>query len=388
MLTCRGLALLLGAAIARADDGAMRSLLFGSFDKAPTPTPVPTPTPTPAPPTPPESLVTTTAGGSPGAAVHYPTVEGRFPLVVALHGLDGVPAIYTPLFTLIAASGFVVVAPTHTQQFPSGLPPTSPLYGERGAVEPSVINDAIATAKQLAADSSSPLYGKVDAANIVVFGHSWGGGAAIAAMNTVSGNCFWPMCGEASGLAALPDTNAVLNFIGGNPAFSDVTLMQSFDFAVTDPIKAVVGYGSSYPEELDPSTAVGLPPLSLPTLTTPLLDVKTPVIMLQGAKDGFPQTSTAVDAPLLFGRLSSPKGYVLFDGLNHGAPHVIDEVLLDLPQDLPKEVGFERIGEYLVRIFSAYTKADVGAIAALCAKEGSEGVTVTEFTDPALCGGV
>jgi fermentation-respiration switch protein FrsA (DUF1100 family) len=45
--------------------------------------------------------------------VHYPTVAGRFPVVLFSHGLTGRPANYQTLLKRWAAAGFVVVAPAY-----------------------------------------------------------------------------------------------------------------------------------------------------------------------------------------------------------------------------------------------------------------------------------
>jgi pimeloyl-ACP methyl ester carboxylesterase len=283
------------------------------------------------------------------ATVYYPLWTGNFqlPLIVLLGGLASPGSNYGAVASKIAATGYVVVSPNHLRK----IPQTDAEGNIQGFVaipapEPSVISDAVNSMTALTEDSSSALYRKVDFDRIGLFGHSTGGGAAIAAVSETPANCFYPLC---SG----DNLQSQLNYGGfppellpeGAPTFPN-NLPATYQAPAG--IKAVVTYGALYPEAF---------PL-LPALTFPNPDTtQTPTFQLQGELDTVPGTDTASTAPGLFERLDGTKGYIVFEGLNHVAvTDVPGPLMFDSPMTKSLEYAHNAIAFFAVRIFDAHVK--------------------------------
>jgi dienelactone hydrolase len=94
----------------------------------------------------------------------YPRTAGQYPLVLFSHGLQGLPADFTPLLRRWASAGFVVVAPAY--------PKTS-----RGAAEfdvLDVLNQPADASFVLTQTLAGPVKGYIDPARIGAAGHSGG----------------------------------------------------------------------------------------------------------------------------------------------------------------------------------------------------------------------
>lgn len=104
--------------------------------------------------------------------------SGPFPLVVFGHGFASTPETYARLLRAWAAAGYVVAAPV----FPLGNANAPGGPDERDLVnQPGDMSFVITQLVGLSGNSSSPLYGVVDAARIAVAGQSDGAMTAFAA---------------------------------------------------------------------------------------------------------------------------------------------------------------------------------------------------------------
>jgi len=103
----------------------------------------------------------------------YPEADGPFPLIVLNHGLTGLPSKLTRLSSAWAAAGYVVVMPA----FPltNGSVPGARANSNDVVNQPADVSFVIDSVLSLAADETSPLYGRVDGDHIGVAGHSLGG---------------------------------------------------------------------------------------------------------------------------------------------------------------------------------------------------------------------
>lgn len=154
------------------------------------------------------------------AAERYPIVpERKLPIVVFSPGAGTIPIAYTTQLEELASHGYVVFGVAHTYEspvavFPDGrvITPANAYWARRRNDDPDAFEKAITNF--LAADvrfvidkvieandeRRSPLFGKVDAARIGVFGHSRGGRVAarvcqldkrVSACLNEDGNSFW-----------------------------------------------------------------------------------------------------------------------------------------------------------------------------------------------------
>ncbi|SCL66169.1 Alpha/beta hydrolase family protein [Micromonospora citrea] len=108
------------------------------------------------------------AGGQPQRSAA--AAEGRFPVVMFSHGLNGRPADYETLLTRWTAAGFVVAAPTfpHTAR------------GGDGNVldvlnQPADVSYALTRVLALDAEAGDPLRGRLATDRVAAAGHSAGG---------------------------------------------------------------------------------------------------------------------------------------------------------------------------------------------------------------------
>ena len=131
------------------------------------------------------------------ADVYFPRVRNcrrhadEFPLVPMLSGGLVEKGMYSMFAKRLASYGFVVVVTNHYQILgpppPQGGPPPAQLFTAL-----SVITDVLEGMQLADADPDSPLYRIVDTENMGLSGHSFGGGAALYA---VEGTCRFPFCG-------------------------------------------------------------------------------------------------------------------------------------------------------------------------------------------------
>lgn len=113
----------------------------------------------------------TSPQGFNGGLVYYPTgaTPGPYGLVVLMPGFLSVQGYYTWLATMTASNGFVVAVVN-----------TNSIVDQPSARAKQMMA-ALKQVAAMSAQSSSPLFGKVDLSRQAVMGHSMGGGAALEA---------------------------------------------------------------------------------------------------------------------------------------------------------------------------------------------------------------
>ena len=104
------------------------------------------------------------------AYVHAREGEDRLPLVALIHGSHVHPRHYSRYAALLAAEGFVVVAPEHVRTFMG----STAHYPQQAFVN-WVLDWAVAAD----ADQAGPLHGRIDTDHLFVAGHSMGGGTTL-----------------------------------------------------------------------------------------------------------------------------------------------------------------------------------------------------------------
>lgn len=118
-----------------------------------------------------------------------PAADGPFPLVVYSHGSGGFRWVATFFTEFLASKGFVVAAPDHT-----GNTAIDTFAGSETSLEVTAVNrpgDVTVTIDTVLAasdDIDGLLGGRVDATNIAVTGHSFGGFTALAAASGFDGD--------------------------------------------------------------------------------------------------------------------------------------------------------------------------------------------------------
>jgi fermentation-respiration switch protein FrsA (DUF1100 family) len=345
-----------------------------------------------------------------------------FPLVVLLHGA-GTPGIvtdpaspyvgqaenngeqYDAVAKLLASRGYVVIASDRKRLTidPTAAPSFNPLTGEltfglASASEgsPSQIEDCVQTVIALNTDEASPVFNKVDVANIALWGHSAGGRTALTAINTNEGNCAFPACTIREGvdeslfkLGLSPFTSPPFGVLTITSQPPPVTYRLSPE--VQSAIKAVILYGPLYPPAYPylalVASVLPAPPAAIfgvdfdfsAIVPTPPLKTDVPVFILYGDGDNvistvanpFAPPPTAAVFADLFNRIDGPnKGLLEFQGLIHGAPETIqDSLRLDQPQLAPLAIGHEVIAQASVRHLRAYLTGKVGSKQRLCRKQ-------------------
>ncbi len=117
-----------------------------------------------------------------------PAASGPFPLVIYSHGSGGFRWVSTFLTEFLASKGFVVAAVDHTgntalDEFTGQSLPEA----EVAQVRPRDVSSTIDAVLALSADSADPLAGRINADQIGVTGHSFGGYATLAVAGGASG---------------------------------------------------------------------------------------------------------------------------------------------------------------------------------------------------------
>jgi dienelactone hydrolase len=256
------------------------------------------------------------------ADVYHPAsgTPDSFPIIAFLQGGLVDKSLYSGFANALASAGYVVVVPNH---FTLLGPPPAQLFSSQ-----SVVTDVLASMTAADADPASPLYQVVDTNNLGVSGHSFGGAAALYA---VEGSCLPPFC---------------------------------FGFFMRPPqLKAAAVYG------VNTVNPAGI-----------LLDVNTsaaPVALLQGSVDG---RATPAKAAQTFGLMETPKGLLTFDGLNHWGIADVQNPAGNTPdpsvQTRDQSWGIAKTAKYAQVVFDAYLKGDKGALGKLQSQQSETGVTV------------
>ena len=270
------------------------------------------------------SVFTTALNSGDQADVYHPVggTPDSFPIIAFLQGGLVDKSLYSGFASTLAGAGYVVVVPNHFQVLgPPGTPPA--LFSSQ-----SVVTDVLASMTAADANPGSPVYQVVDTNNLGVSGHSFGGAAALYA---VEGSCLPPFC---------------------------------FGFFMRPPqLKAAAVYG------VNTVNPAGI-----------LLDVNTsaaPVALLQGSVDG---RATPAKAAQTFGLMETPKGLVSFDGLNHWGIADVQNPPGNTPdpgvQTRDQSWGIVKTAKYARTVFDAYLKGDSDALGKLQTQQSESGVTV------------
>jgi dienelactone hydrolase len=256
------------------------------------------------------------------ADVYHPVggTPDSFPIIAFLQGGLVDKSLYSGFASGLAGAGYVVVVPNHFQLFG---PPPAQLFSSQ-----SVVTDVLASITAADANPASPLYQVVDTNNLGVSGHSFGGAAALYA---VEGSCLPPFC---------------------------------FGFFARPPqLKAAAVYG------VNTVNPAGI-----------LLDVNTsaaPVALLQGSVDG---RATPAKAAQTFGLMETPKGLVTFDGLNHWGIADVQNPAGNTPdpgvQTRDQSWGISKTAKYARIVFDAYLKGDSDALGKLQTQQSESGITI------------
>ena len=115
------------------------------------------------------SFETTVSSGD-LAYVHARAGDDRLPLVVLIHGSHVHPRHYSRYADLLAAEGFVVIAPEHVREFMG----STAHYPQQ-----AFVNWGLDWARAADADPDSPLHGRIDTTQVFLTGHSMGGGTTL-----------------------------------------------------------------------------------------------------------------------------------------------------------------------------------------------------------------
>ena len=146
---------------------------------------------------------TTTLTNGDAADVYIPNGT-NLPFALMMQGANVDKQYYSGFATVASQYGIIVIVPNHVSTVPNGL------------YEPSSeINVAYDWALAQASTSTAPLYGKLDATRMGLFGHSYGGASSLYA---IGGKCQPPFCygtpitlPTALKAAALYGTNSVVD---------------------------------------------------------------------------------------------------------------------------------------------------------------------------------
>lgn len=272
--------------------------------------------------------------------IYYPIVtadehEDLFPMVVLLPGGKSDKASYSGYATEMAKRGYVMAIGNHWR--PLGPPGTAPqLFASVNAMVSSM-----ELLQSLDAEPTSPLYKIIDSETLGVQGHSFGGGAALWA---VEGSCgYFNVFCDSRGPA------------GPVPYYRPAEL------------KAAVLWGTNswldqgpYPTLLDPYTAAA------------------PVALFTGANDQIATLTKALDTyPLLDGT----RAVLEFEGMTHYGICDVEDPASNTPDqgepEISQQEGQRRIARWADRFFKANLYGHHGMISKIYDKQqGDNGVTI------------
>ena len=149
-----------------------------------------------------------------------PDGSGPFPLVEFSHGVTSSGPAYAGFLEPIAAAGYVVAAPT----FPLSSGPDGWSHVGDYANQPADVYFVIDSVLKLSADPNDALYGKVDAGELALSGHSLG---AMTTIGAVYNSC-----------CAQPRVKAAISLSGVEATFGNGT------FDNRPPVPLLLGHGA------------------------------------------------------------------------------------------------------------------------------------------------
>lgn len=267
-----------------------------------------------------DSYATVLVSGDPADVYHPVPARGGTPVVAFLQGGLTDKSLYSGFARELACAGYVVVVPNRFAALIPGQPPQ--IFTSQ-----QVINHVLATMQLAQANPASPVYGAVDASRLAVAGHSFGGAAALFA---VEGSCRPPFC---FGFFARPPQLKAVAVFGVN------TFLQGAPLDVN-------------------SSAV-------------------PVAMIQGSLDG---RATPARAQATYALLEAPKAFITIEGLNHWGIIDVQNPAGNTPdpnqQTQPQAWGIAKTAKFTRLMFDAYLKGDRGALRQLRGDRGEPDVTV------------
>jgi dienelactone hydrolase len=267
------------------------------------------------------SFTTQLVSGDVADVYHPLPARGPAPVIAFLQGGLTDKGLYTGYASELACAGYVVVVPNRFAALFPGQPPQ--IFTSQ-----QVINHVLDTMVLSNANAGSPLFGAVDTARLGVAGHSFGGAAALFA---IEGSCRPPFC---------------------------------FGFFTRPPqMKAAVVFGVN---------TIGQGGV--------LLDVDTsavPVAMIHGDIDG---RATLARAIATFGILERSKAFITIEGINHWGIIDLQNPAGNTPdpnvQTRPQDWGIAKTAKYSRIVFDAYVKGDAGALRKLRRGQAESGVQV------------
>jgi predicted dienelactone hydrolase len=159
---------------------------------------------------------------------------GARPLVVFSHGSGGIAIQSLRLMERLASHGFVVVAPNHTGNTTadgSAVPPTSVSPAQALLDRVPDVTFVITHMASLAAAPADPFFGRIDASNVGVAGHSLGGFTALAVKSGYSGNL--PDARVKAIMPIAPSASALTD-----PELTSITVPTLFMTGTLDPLLA------------------------------------------------------------------------------------------------------------------------------------------------------
>jgi predicted dienelactone hydrolase len=232
--------------------------------------------------------------------------DHSFPVALLLQGVNVHRENYSQFAAQLAAYGFIVVVPNHRGYFGLGL------FANQQQLE-----DVLDFAAMENADPQSPLAGLVDTTTLVLIGHSFGGAAAL---NAIQDLCLPPFC--FCGLARPPE------------------------------LRAAVVYGT------DLKNPVFRGPIE------PIDNAGLPVLVIRGSRDGL---SNPEFARKTFEQVQhAPKALVTVEGANHyGITNRNNPPVAPpdpRPPTLPQDVATETIARWCAMFLRAHVLGDTDAL--------------------------
>ena len=267
------------------------------------------------------SFTTNLVSGDAADVYHPLPARESVPVIAFLQGGLTDKSLYAGYASELACAGYVVVVPNRFASLFPGQPPQ--IFTSQ-----QVINDVLATMVLSNANAGSPLFGTVDTDSLGVAGHSFGGAAALFA---IEGSCRPPFC---FGLYERPPQ-----------------------------LKAAVVFGVN-------TIGPGGAPIDVNTSAAP-------VAMIHGSVDG---RATLARATATFAVLERSKAFIKIDGLNHWGIIDVQNPAGNSPdpnvQTRPQGWGIAKTAKYSQLMFDAYLKGDNGALKKLRREQSESGIDI------------